>query len=215
MFTGLIEEIGTIKSVKPTGYGTNMVVNCSEVLEGTSVGDSISINGACQTVSTLGKDIFTVYASKITCETTTLGNFKPGMLVNLERAMQAGSRFGGHIVQGHVDGKGKIINLKKDSDGLEISIEIHNNLLRYISRRGSVAVDGISLTVVSLIDIGFLLYIIPESLKKTTVLQWKAGDEVNIEVDILAKYIERLLINGDELEESEGLKQKLLEEGYI
>ncbi len=215
MFTGLVEEIGIVKAVKPAGDGINLEISCNEVLEGTSRGDSLSINGACQTVTALGKDSFTVYASKITCETTTLGRFRPGSRVNLERAMKAGSRFGGHMVQGHVDGKGKILSLKSDSEGLEISIETGQDLLKYMAHRGSVAVDGISLTIVSLIENGFVLYLIPESLSKTIVSRWKTGDEVNIEVDILAKYIERMLSKGDEREESGSLKQKLLEEGYI
>jgi riboflavin synthase len=215
MFTGLVEEIGIIKAVRPTGDGVNIEVSCNEVLEGTSIGDSLSINGACQTVTALGRDTFTVYASKITCETTTLGSFRSGLCVNLERAMQTGSRFGGHMVQGHVDGKGEILNLKSDSDGLEISIKTGQNLLRYIASKGSVAVDGISLTVVSLNDNGFLLYVIPESLSKTTVPQWKTGDDVNIEVDILAKYVERMLSKGDEQDKGESLKLKLMEEGYL
>jgi riboflavin synthase len=215
MFTGLIEEIGIVEAVKPAGDGVNIEIRCSEILEGTSIGDSISINGACQTVTALGRNTFTVYASKITCGTTTLGHFRAGLSVNLERAMLAGSRFGGHIVQGHIDGKGKILNLKSDSDGLEIEIGTGQDLLKYIAGKGSVAVDGISLTVVSLIENGFILYLIPESLNRTTVLQWKTGDEVNIEVDILAKYIERMLSKEDEKKGSESLKLKLLEEGYI
>ncbi len=215
MFTGLIEEIGIIKTVKPAGEGITIVVGCSKVLEGTSVGDSLSINGACQTVTSLGREDFSVYASRITCETTTLGSFKTGLRVNLERALQAGSRFGGHIVQGHIDGKGKIREIKSDSDGLEIEVETGQDLLKYIAGKGSVAVDGISLTVVSLLDSGFLLYLIPESLSKTTIPQWKTGSEVNIEVDILAKYVERMISAGDKEENSERLKQMLLEEGYI
>ncbi len=215
MFTGLIEEIGIIKTVKPAGEGRAIVVSCSKVLEGTSVGDSISINGACQTVTSLGRDDFTVYASRITCETTTLGSFKTGLRVNLERALQAGSRFGGHIVQGHIDGKGKIREIKSDTDGLEIEVETGQDLLRYIAGKGSVAVDGISLTVVSLLNNGFLLYLIPESLSKTTVPQWKTGIEINIEVDVLAKYVERMISAGSKEEDSERLKQVLLEEGFI
>ena len=214
MFTGLIEEIGTIKQVKASGGGVYITVSAGIVVEGTKIGDSITIEGACQTVTEIGHDSFTVFASKVTCEVTTLGTIKAGAKVNLERAMLPASRFGGHLVQGHVDGTGKIKAVTQDQNGTIIEISAPEDLLRYIVGKGSVAVDGISLTVVSLTDGGFTLYIIPETIRNTTLSEKSRGSNVNIEVDILAKYVERMIGN-PETGRDEKLKRKLFEEGYI
>ncbi len=214
MFTGLIEEIGIIKSVEVSGGGIYLTVSSGVVVEGTSIGDSITVNGACQTVTDLGKDFFTVFASKVTCDVTTLGSLKAGTKVNLERAMSPSSRFGGHIVQGHVDGKGTVKSIIKDENGVKIEISAPDNILRYIVEKGSVTVDGISLTVVSLTHSGFTLYIIPETIKSTTLLERMQGDEVNVEVDILAKYVEKMMGNA-KTDKDKNLKKKLFEEGFM
>ncbi|MCU0821407.1 MAG: riboflavin synthase [Spirochaetes bacterium] len=216
MFTGLIEEIGTVKSIKGSGGGVHITVKADKVIEGTKTGDSITVDGACQTVTDIGTDGFTVFASRVTCDVTTLGSMKSGSRVNLERAISPSSRFGGHIVQGHVDGTGIIKNISKDQNGTTVEISAHKDILRYIVAKGSVTVDGISLTVVSLTESGFTLYLIPETMKNTTLPEKGRGSVVNIEVDILAKYVERMLgagVGADSRDEN--LKRKLFEEGFI
>ncbi len=213
MFTGLIEETGIIKKIKISGSGKIFSVSAESIINGLSEGDSVSINGACQTVTGISGKVFDVFASKITCEISTLGMLKEGSKVNLERAMTASSRFGGHMVQGHVDGKGKVGNLLKDENGVKVFISVTSEIARYIVPRGSVTVDGISLTVVSADEKGFQLYIIPESLKRTTAFDWTSGCEVNIETDILAKYVEKMLEN-KKSNNNQDLKRKLYEEGF-
>jgi len=213
MFTGLIEETGLVKSIKRQGEGYLLEIEAGKVLEKTAIGDSISINGACQTVTEMSSASFTVFVSKVTASLTTLGDFKSGRRVNLERAMTPSSRFGGHIVQGHVDGTGVVSSLLKDSDGLQAVVEADQEVTRYIVAKGSVALDGISLTVVSTSNRGFTLYLIPETLNNTIISDWKQGSRVNIEVDILAKYVEKMLNGGKNKEES--LKKALYEGGFI
>ncbi len=218
MFTGLVEEIGSIKGLRQVGDGALIEVACSEILPGTAIGDSISINGACQTVTALAPGYFTVFASRVTLEVTTLGAMRQGASVNLERALSAQSRFGGHIVQGHVDGRGVIRAARRSPQGLEVSVGLGRDLCRYLVSKGSVAVDGISLTVVDAGDESFTLYVIPETLTSTTAGRWKQGQEVNIEVDILAKYVERMLdtaATGRREEKDRSLARKLIEEGFV
>jgi len=215
MFTGLIEETGVVKNIRPSGDGMVLEVGASLVLGGLAAGDSISINGACQTVTAFGRDSFSVFVSRVTLDVTTLGGFRSGRKVNLERAMTPMSRFGGHIVQGHVDGRGTVRGVKKDSRGLEIEIEAVSGLMKYIVPKGSVAVDGISLTVVSVTDRGFLLYVIPETAERTDISGLSVGDEVNIETDILAKYVERMLARQDGRQDDERLFRSLAEGGFI
>lgn len=220
MFTGLIEETGTVVSVKNSGDGRILEVSGMRVLEGTVTGDSISINGACQTVTEISSKTFSVFVSRVTLGITTLGDFKSGHVVNLERALTLSTRLGGHIVQGHVDFKGRVRGVKKDSKGLEVDIEASGNYMKYVVEKGSIAVDGISLTVVSVTDSGFTLYLIPETLENTNIPSWKSGSFVNIETDILAKYIERIMLYGRDGEERGGsgdasLLSKLARGGYI
>jgi riboflavin synthase len=216
MFTGLIEEIGRVARVTRGGGGLDITIEASRVPEGTRTGDSICVNGACQTVTAVDARSFTVFASTVTAEVTTLGEFAPGRRVNLERAMTPSSRFGGHFVQGHVDGRGSIESIEKDGRGMRVTVAAGPELRRYIVAKGSVAVDGVSLTVVSLVPAGFTLYIIPETIGNTVITGWKAGDRVNLEADILAKYVERMLqaregAGGDD----GGLMRKLAEEGFV
>ena len=220
MFTGLIEETGTVVSVKNSGDGRILEVSGRRVIEGTVTGDSISINGACQTVTEISSKTFSVFVSRVTLGITTLGDFKPGHIVNLERALTLSTRLGGHIVQGHVDFKAPVRNVNKDSRGLEVDIGASESYMKYIVEKGSIAVDGISLTVVSVSDSGFRLYLIPETLENTNIPSWKSGTFVNIETDILAKYIERILLYGrSENNETESndksLLSKLAQGGYI
>jgi riboflavin synthase len=220
MFTGLIEEIGVVKSVKDvegSGGGIYLTVSSKTILDGVKIGDSIAIDGACQTVTALAGDSFTVFASKVTCEATTLGTFAPGIKVNLERAMAASSRFGGHFVQGHVDSRGKIKAIVKETNGLAIEVAVPKDISKYIAAKGSIAVDGISLTVVSLTAEGFNLYIIPETIKNTTLFEKAPGLDVNIEVDILAKYIEQMLASNNSIgqKDESKLRRVLMEEGFM
>lgn len=217
MFTGLIEEIGTIKSIMKSGDGVEFTVAASRVLDGTARGDSISVNGACLTVTDYSGNGFSVFASKITCEMTTVGTIKQGDRVNLERALALGSRMGGHIVQGHVDCVGKIDRISKGEKGIDISVIINEEAIRYVVPKGSIAVDGISLTVVSVDKHAFHLYLIPETIENTVLKEKKAGDSVNVETDILAKYVERLLEGKGESDSPDDsrLKEKLMEEGFM
>lgn len=214
MFTGLVEETGAVKSVQRSAEGRYLTIDAAVVLEGSAVGDSISVNGACQTVTEITDKGFTVFVSRVTESITTLGFLDKGMRVNLERALSASARLGGHIMQGHVDTTGRIRNLQRDSEGLDVWIDLTADHNKYLVPRGSVAVDGVSLTVVDVDDAGFRLYLIPETLENTIIPQWKKGDAVNVEVDILAKYVERMLnhrAGGDDAR----MERLLKEEGYM
>lgn len=219
MFTGLIEETGKVVSVKNAGEGKILEIKGEKVLQETVKGDSISINGACQTVTDITSDTFSVFVSRVTLGITTLGDFKPGHVVNLERALTLSSRLGGHIVQGHVDFKGRVKNIVKDSRGIEVNIDALGPYMKYIVEKGSIAVDGISLTVVSVSDSGFKLYLIPETLENTNIPFWTNGTSVNIETDILARYIERILLYGktDALSENNDASflEKLAQGGFV
>jgi len=217
MFTGLIEEIGRVARVQRAGDGLNLVIEAALVLEGTRTGDSICINGACQTVTAMDARTFTVFASGVTEAVTTLGGFAPGRRVNLERAMTPASRFGGHFVQGHVDGRGSVASIDRDRMGMGVTVSAGPELRRYIVEKGSIAVDGVSLTVVSLTPAGFTLYIIPGTLNGTVIPEWRAGDSVNIETDIIAKYVERMLDARGQggVTDGGGLMTKLAEGGFV
>ncbi|MBN2159708.1 MAG: riboflavin synthase [Spirochaetes bacterium] len=214
MFTGLIEETGRVARVVRAGDGINLTIDAVKVLDGIETGDSVCINGACQTVTAADGSSFSVFVSAVTASVTTLGAFTPGRRVNLERAMTPGSRFGGHFVQGHVDGRGGIARVDKGPAGMNVAVSVPAGLRRYIVEKGSIAVDGVSLTVVSLTGNGFTLYFIPETLANTIVSEWKAGDEVNIEVDVIAKYVERMMESGTSGGGDESLMKKLAEEGF-
>ncbi len=212
MFTGIIEEIGVVRSLTPSVNGKLISISARTVLEGTKVGDSIAIDGACQTVTQIGRDYFTVFASDVTIAITTLGSFKTGTKVNLERAMQPQGRLGGHLVQGHVDATGKIVLLQRLPEGLKVSLAVPDSISKFIVPKGSIAIDGISLTVVDKKDT-VELYCIPETIANTTLAQKKLGDFVNVEVDIIAKYVYYMLQNiqgGDS-----SLEKKLKEEGFM
>ncbi len=214
MFTGLVEEIGTVLETRKQVDGVHFTIAASAVLEGTKIGDSIAVHGACLTVTELGRNSFSAFASRVTCEATTLGKFMKNRCVHLERALRLDSRLGGHLVQGHVDGKGTVAALRRDASGLEMQISTSDDLRQYLVPRGSVAVDGVSLTVVSLTQRGFILYIIPETLKSTTFASLSLGDEVNIETDILAKYVERMLLNRGQSDDRR-LLRKMEEGGFL
>jgi len=221
VFTGLIEETGTVLGIKSSGEGKILEITADKVLKGTKRGDSISINGACQTVTEISAKSFSVFVSRVTLDVTTLGKFTPGRPVNLERALTLSSRLGGHIVQGHVDQRGKVNSIKKDIRGVEIDITVTGDYMKYIVEKGSITVDGISLTVVSTGGNNFKLYLIPETIENTVINTWKPGTEVNIETDILARYVEQMLKYGrnnpDNRDGSDdvNLMNRLMENGFI
>lgn len=195
MFTGIIESIGTVLSVVPRAGGMMLTVRLGAAAEGTKLGDSIAVNGVCLTVTSLHGDTAGFDVSGESLSRSTLKHIRTGQVVNLERAMQAGARFGGHIVQGHVDGVGKIASIEKKGDFSVFTIEPPAELMVEIVVKGSVALDGISLTAASVTDKALTVALIPETLGRTTWGRSKAGDAVNIETDILVKAIRKQLEN--------------------
>lgn len=198
MFTGIIEEIGTVRSIRGGGSGVVLDIEASKVLEGTATGDSIAVNGVCLTV-TPGSGHFTADAMPETLRRTSLGGLRPGSKVNLERAMVCGGRFGGHLVSGHVDACGRVADLVRDGIALVMRVSVPSDVLRYVTRKGSVTLDGVSLTVASVSDSdsSFTVSLIPHTMASTTLHLLKPGSPVNVEVDMLARYVERLLAAGE------------------
>lgn len=193
MFTGIIEEIGTIKSINSTGISSQLCINANKILEDTKIGDSIAVNGVCLTVTSIKSNLFTADVMAETLRRSNLGSLLPQSKVNLERAMPANGRFGGHIVSGHIDGTGTIVETKPEGNAVWIKINCSDNLLKYIIHKGSITIDGISLTVAKVTDSDFSVSIIPHTAANTTLLQKKSGDVVNLENDVVGKYIEKLL----------------------
>ena len=193
MFTGIIEETGKIKAITRN----KITVEAKVVTEGTKQGDSIAVNGVCLTVTNIGADFFDADVSPETLKVTTLGNLKTGFVVNLERALQADSRLGGHIVSGHVDGFGRIKVIKQDGSFCNITTELPRELAKYAAKKGSIAVNGISLTIADVSNNDVTMVVIPHTFENTNLKTLKAGDVVNIETDILAKYVEKFLSTSD------------------
>ncbi len=193
MFTGLIEEIGTLKSIKRSSKSARLTIAAQKVLEETRIGDSISCDGICLTVTDMNDASFTVDTMHETLERSTFAAARPGGKVNLERALKASDRLGGHIVAGHVDGTGRINAVWKDDIASWVEIETEEALMRYIVDKGSIAVDGISLTVAEAKASSFTVSIIPHTKDETTLLSKRQGDYVNLECDIVGKYVERLV----------------------
>lgn len=193
MFTGIIEEIGTVKGVKRGNRSVVLEVQAKKVLEDLKVGDSIATNGVCLTVTSFTGSVFCADVIPETMQRSNLGELRAGDRVNLERALTLNGRLGGHIVSGHIDGTGKIVGREKDENAIWISVATSGELLRYIVDKGSITIDGISLTVVSVNDAGFTVSIIPHTQDETTLVKKKIGDTVNLENDVIAKYVEKLM----------------------
>lgn len=193
MFTGIVEEIGTVKEFSKSGSSALITVECKKILNDVKMGDSISIDGVCQTVTQFDKNSFLAQVSAETLNLTSFSTLKTGQKVNLERALTLNSRLGGHIITGHVDGLGKIKNIQKLSDFYNIKFEIEKNLAKYIAKKGSVAINGISLTIANANLNEFEIAVIPHTFENTNLKNLKISDFVNIECDILAKYVEKLL----------------------
>ena len=205
MFTGIVEEIGTIRKIDKGVSSCSITVQAGKVLQGSQVGDSIAVNGVCLTATSISGNIFTADVMPETLRRSGLGQLTGGSRVNLERAMAAGGRFGGHIVSGHVDGLGKIVGREKDENAIWIMISAPAELLRYIVDKGSITIDGISLTVVAVTDTGFTVSIIPHTQDETTLVKKKIGDVVNLENDVIAKYVEKLMRPAAPVEPKGGL----------
>jgi riboflavin synthase len=197
MFTGLIEEIGTIRSLRPQGHGFRISVAAKTVTQGLKVDDSVSINGACQTVVRCDESSFDVEAVEETILKTTLGKFQPGRRVNLERALQVGSRLGGHIVQGHVDTRGTVRAVQEQSTSWLLSVDFPHEFARYIVPVGSICIDGVSLTAARVEQDTLTVAVIPHTWTHTALHECSAGRQVNLEFDIIGKYVERLLLFGN------------------
>jgi riboflavin synthase len=216
IFTGLILEVGSVRRIDRRPDGARLVIAARAVLEGTRIGDSISINGADLTVIELGSDSFSADASLETLARTTLGDLAPASPVNLERALAVGERLGGHMVQGHIDGTGRVLFIKPEGNAYRVRVGFPRELGRYIAMKGSIAVDGISLTVAAMVGgDSFDVAVIPHSWKNTIIRYYKSGDHVNLEVDVLAKYVERLLDHRQTTGESSKLTvEYLTEQGF-
>lgn len=193
MFTGIVEQIGTVEDVSDSAIGRRVVLSAPGVGD-MRIGASISVNGVCLTAVETGQDIVVVDVIPETLQRSNLGSLVRGYQVNLERPMLASGRFDGHIVQGHVDGLGTIADIDRGSDGsVVMTVDTPEELLRYLVEKGSVTIDGVSLTVASITDTGLRVALIPHSLEVTTLGLRNPGDTVNLEMDVLAKYVERLL----------------------
>ena len=193
MFTGIIEEVGHIVAIEDSDEFRTLRVEAGAVLDGIKAGASISVNGVCLTVRTCNAGSFTADLSRETLERTSLNALHAGTVVNLERPMRADGRFGGHIVQGHVDGVGKIRSFDRDGDNWNLRVEFPESAARYIVHKGSIAIDGISLTVASLKAPVLEVAIIPHTFENTNLRHAQAGDSVNLEFDVIAKYVERMM----------------------
>ncbi|MBQ8514090.1 MAG: riboflavin synthase [Ruminococcus sp.] len=193
MFTGIVEETGIVSRLENTPAACRLYIQARTVLEGTRIGDSIAVNGVCLTVTDLSAGGFAADVMPETLRRSSLGALRSGSRVNLERAMAADGRFGGHIVAGHIDGTGKISSHRPEGNAVVVTISAAPDILRYIVEKGSVAIDGISLTVTRVTGTDFSVSLIPHTAKETTLLSKRAGDVVNLENDIIGKYVEKLL----------------------
>jgi len=193
MFTGLIEEVGTIERVEPRSAGRRLRIRAADVLAGTRIGDSLSVSGCCLTAVAVDPSGFEVEAVPETLSKTTLGELKVGDPVNLERALRLDQRLGGHLVQGHVDGVGEVTALTPEGEGRRLVVEVPGALARFVADKGSIAIDGISLTVAACRERRCEIALIPHTLAGTTAGGYAPGRRVNLEVDLLARYVARLM----------------------
>ena len=193
MFTGIVEELGTVKQVVSGSAWGQIEIAGQKVLEGTKLGDSIAVNGVCLTVTNLRSGSFTADVMAETMRRSNLGSLKKGDQVNLERAMAADGRFGGHMVSGHIDGTGVISQMKQEGNAVWLTVDTSEELMRLIVEKGSIAIDGISLTVAKEMPGAFQVSIIPHTGEETTLLKKKTGAVVNLENDMIGKYVEKLM----------------------
>lgn len=212
MFTGIIEEIGKIQSVTKGEISAKISINAKKVLEDVKLGDSISTNGVCLTVTNFTRSNFTVDVMAETMRRTNLSILSQGAEVNLERALKVGDRLGGHIVSGHIDGTGRITEFKKEDNAIWVTIRTDSSILKYIIPKGSIAIDGISLTVAYVDEEVFKVSVIPHTKDFTTLLHKNIGDMVNLECDLVGKYIEKLINFEDKKQDKNDLSENFLRE---
>ncbi len=193
MFTGIIEELGVVRSIERRGEGARIVIVARTVTKGSRDGDSIAVNGVCLTALDVRQDSFAADGSRETLDRSTLGRLRPGSPVNLERAVTPSTRLGGHIVQGHVDARGRFLSATDHGGSWTVRIAYPPEIARYLVFKGSVSVEGISLTIAGLTNDHFEVAIIPKTWEVTNLSQLRPNDEVNLEADVIAKYVERLL----------------------
>lgn len=213
IFTGIIEELGVVKSIAINGASGCITIKARKVLEGTKLGDSIAVNGTCLTVTSINSDGFSADVMAETVRRTSLSQVGKGDMVNLERAMALNGRFGGHIVSGHIDGTGTITKYTKEENAIWVTIKAPEEILNLIVEKGSICIDGISLTVATVSDRDFQVSIIPHTAKETTLIQKKVGSLVNLENDIVGKYIKKFVENKQESQSKResGLTMEMLE----
>lgn len=193
MFSGIVEEIGRVERISQSSAGLALTIGCSTVLEGTRLGDSIAVDGVCLTVASMTATTFTANVQPVTARLSTLGGRRIGDRLNLERALAAGQRMGGHYVQGHVDGTGRIAGKRGEGASILIDIEAPDEVMRYIVERGFISVDGASLTVMTLGSSGFTVSLVYHTQQHITLPDLPVGAPVNLEIDVIAKYVERLV----------------------
>ena len=219
MFTGIVEAKGEIVSLTPKGGDVTLRIRSGALdLSDVQLGDSIAVNGVCLTAVTLPGDGFSADVSGETLRLTTLGNLRAGSIVNLEKALTPTTRLGGHLVSGHVDGLGEVVSMQPDARSIRFDIRAPDALAKYIAHKGSITVDGISLTVNSVDGAVFSLNIVPHTQQMTTIAEWKPGSKVNLEVDVIARYLERLLMGERAAQPGEagGISMTFLaEHGYL
>ncbi|MBI4852479.1 MAG: riboflavin synthase [Acidobacteria bacterium] len=215
MFTGIIEEVGTIKSTQTHSQGGKLTILASYITSDIKLGDSVAVNGVCLTVTEFNNNVLCFDVSLETLKRTTLGYLKAGRLVNLERALKLSDRLGGHIVQGHVDSTGQFLTRQKVGESFIMRFSFPKEIAHYICKKGSIAIEGISLTIANLTENYFEVAVVPHTIKMTTLGHLSSGDDVNLEADILAKYIERMLIKDPVKSEKSALTmEKLKDLGY-
>lgn len=212
MFTGLVEEIGIVESITQGSTSARIMIRAKEMIQDTKLGDSISTNGVCLTVTDLGKKSFCVDVMPETIRNTNLKNLTKGSPVNLERALRLGDRLGGHIVSGHIDGVGTIQDFRREENATWVTIATSKELLKYIIPRGSIAIDGTSLTVAYVNDEIFKVSIIPHTKDATTLLSKKKGAQVNLECDVIGKYVEKLISTKEEEKKKKRINIDFLKE---
>lgn len=216
MFTGIIQAIGTIKRVEKRQGDVRLTVATAGLdLSDASLGDSIAVNGVCLTAVELARGEFIADVSNETLSTTTVGHTALGTRVNLECALQAQTRLGGHLVSGHVDGVGKLIERKADARSVRFTFSMPTDIARYVAQKGSICIDGISLTVNTVDDVSFAVNIVPHTLEMTTLGDRQEGDSVNLEVDVIARYLERLMMGGQKSDTSVDYQSLLENSGFI
>ena len=215
MFTGIIEELGTVMKLDQQGVSAKITIEADKVLEKTKLGGSIAVNGVCLTVTDLGKNSFCADVMAETLRRSSLGVLKKGSKVNLERAMAADGRFGGHMVSGHIDGTGEIAKISPEGTAVWYTIQAPQNILDGIVEKGSIAIDGISLTVADVSDRDFSVSIIPHTGANTTLSLKKQGNIVNLENDVVGKYVQKFLVNKQEKPESKVTEEFLGKYGFL